>query len=766
MSPLLEAFVSSWPISPWTYVLLALTATIYVRGWSRLRRRDPRRWQLRHLFSFLSGLGTILLALASPIDTFASLLLQVHMVQHLLLMMAAPVLLWLANPFFPLLHGLPKEIRVIWVQPILRWKLCHQVSAWLGHPVPAWLVFTVTTWVWHVPGPYGWALRSPPAHYLQHACFLLAALVFWHPVIQPYPSRPKWSPWLLVPYLLLADIQNTILSAILTFASAPLYSAYADVPRLGNLSALDDQATAGVIMWVPGSLAYLIPLFGITVRLLSGERERAPRRRASPVSLPLITPPSAGANSSFDWVHVPVVGAFLRWRHARVVVQAVFALIAIAVIYDGLTGPSIEAMNLAGVVPWIHWRGLLVLGLLAAGNVFCFGCPFLLPRTLARRWLPAGRPWPRWLRNKWPSVILLFLFFWAYEAFALWDCPWWTAWIALGYFAAPLVLDGIYRGAPFCKYVCPVGQFNFVHSLISFFEVKVHDRGTCSSCASKDCIRGRDGIAGCELHLFQPRKRSNLDCTFCLDCVHACPHGNVGILAARPAGELWHDPPRSSLGRLSQRPDLAALVLVLVFAAFANAAGMVAPVRAWQDGWSASLGSESPALAVSLAYVLAMILMPIFLVGLTAPSSQWTTVHRVSLRGSWENAMTYCYCLIPLGFGMWVAHYGFHFLASYGGLAPVIQRFAAELGVTSLGLPEWGASCCAAVAGWLLRFEILCLNTGLLLSLYTAYRIARREAPDRWALAVMPWAFLILVLFAAGIWIVFQPMQMRGALSG
>ena len=68
-------------------------------------------------------------------------------------------------------------------------------------------------------------------------------------------------------------------------------------------------------------------------------------------------------------------------------------------------------MNLAGVLPWIHWRGLLILGLLVAGNVFCMACPFTLPRTLARRWFPAGRPWPRWLRSKWLAVGLIGLVF-------------------------------------------------------------------------------------------------------------------------------------------------------------------------------------------------------------------------------------------------------------------------------------------------------------------------------------------------------------------
>src|SRR5262249_31536405 len=146
------------------------------------------------------------------------------------------------------------------------------------------------------------------------------------------------------------------------------------------------------------------------------------------------------------------------------------------VIYDGLSGPAVSPMNLAGVLPWIHWRGLVILGLLAVGNVFCMACPFVLPRTLARRLLPRqSRSWPRWLRNKWLSVCLLIVFLWAYEALALWDSPWWTAWLALGYFVTAFVVDVLFRGAAFCKYVCPIGQFNFVQSLVSPLEVKVRD---------------------------------------------------------------------------------------------------------------------------------------------------------------------------------------------------------------------------------------------------------------------------------------------------
>jgi ferredoxin len=444
--------------------------------------------------------------------------------------------------------------------------------------------------------------------------------------------------------------------------------------------------------------------------------------------------------------------------------QIPMAALAGVLILDGLRGPQVGAMNLAGVLPWIHWRGLLILCLLAGGNFFCMACPFLLPRTLARQWLPKGRNWPRWLRNKWLAVVLLVIFLWAYEAFRLWDSPWWTAWLAVSYFTMAFVIDGFFRGAAFCKYVCPIGQFNFVQSLVSPLEVKVRDPEICASCRTRDCIRGRDGIPGCELRLFQPRKSGNMDCTFCLDCVRACPHDNVGISVRPLASELWHDAVRSGVGRIGKRPDIAVLVVVLVFGAFVNAAGMVGPVLAWRDWLSSYLGQSSPFLVTSLFYFVALIIVPLVLVGSTAALSRcWG-----QLDGNWlDTATRYSFALVPLGFSMWLAHYSFHLLTSYETVVPATQRFALDMGWPGLGPPQWEASCCRPVADWLPRLEVVILDIGLLLSLYTGYRIALTQSPRLsqalWGLA--PWALLLTTLFAVGIWLVFQPMEMRGTLD-
>ncbi len=457
-------------------------------------------------------------------------------------------------------------------------------------------------------------------------------------------------------------------------------------------------------------------------------------------------------------------------------------VVAAAVIFDGLLGPQVSPMNLAGVVPWIHWRGLLIVGLLVMGNVFCMACPFTAPRGLARRLLGGKRAWPRWLRSKWPAIALLVLFFWAYEAFSLWNSPWWTAWIAVAYFVAAFVVEGLFRGAAFCKYVCPIGQFNFVQSLTSPWEVRVREPRICQSCATKDCIRGRAnpsplvgegrvrGTAsiraqpGCGLELFQPHKSGNMDCTFCLDCVRACPHENVGVLAIAPGSALLSDEHRSGIGRYSRRPDLAALLVILVFAAFVNAAGMVKPVVALEDRIAISLGWTNRLPIVTAAMFVGLLVGPTILVATAALASRWLAGAGVPWRVA---ALRFAYALVPMGCGMWLAHYGFHLLTSADAIIPAVCRVAADAGFGEAVRSALG-SCCSAKAGhWLLRLEITFLDVGLLGSLYVAWRIAREMCltPGRVLRAFAPWAALIVLLFAAGVWIVLQPMEMRGTMG-
>ena len=154
-------------------------------------------------------------------------------------------------------------------------------------------------------------------------------------------------------------------------------------------------------------------------------------------------------------------------------------------------------------------------------------------------------------------------------------------------------------------------------------------------------------------------------------------------------------------------------------------------------------------------------MLPLLLVaGAVAVSRRLGSLDKSVVR----TATRYSFSLLPLGFSMWVAHYSFHLFSSYDTAILATQRFAADVGVSILGAPQWSCSCCRPVADWLPRLEILFLDFGLLLSLYTAFRIARSQSSRMSTVIKMclPWAMLIGLLFAAGVWIVLQPMQMRG----
>lgn len=779
MNPAFEAALRSWSFEPVPLFLLGLTALIYCRGWWQLHRQTPHRFPSWRLGAFLGGIGALFLAVASPLDAFAGLLLQVHMIQHLLLMMIAPPLLLLGAPYLPLLCGLPRRFVREALGPFLASPTLRRLGDRLTHPVVCGVAFVVASIVWHLPPLYEMALRSQPWHQIEHLCFLGAAVLFWWPVVQPWPSRPHWPRWTMIPYLLLADLQNTALAAFLSFYDRVLYPTYEMAPRLGNISALGDQAAAGAIMWVPGSLAFLVPAGLIMVQFLTARRGVRPTEflGISPSALPEtaslaieVPPPHVGGYGGprvFDLLRVPGIGVMLRWPPFRRVAQTVMFLLALLVAADGLFGPQLSPVNLAGVLPWNGWRGLVVITLLVAGNFFCMACPFMLVRDLGRRILPARWSWPRTLRSKWLAVALLASYLWAYEAFSLWDSPWWTAWIVVGYFAAALVIDGLFKGASFCKYVCPIGQFNFVQSLSSPLEVKVRESERCRTCTTHDCLRGNATQRGCELHLFQPRKAGNMDCTFCLDCIKACPHDNIGILAVVPAQDLSLDRHRSSVGRYAYRPDLAALVLLLTFGAFVNAAAMIAPVAQWQDTLVAGLGFQSALPVVSTLLVITLVIIPPALALLCG----WITWRPAGVGAGAASrsslislACEFTMALAPLGLGMWAAHFIFHLPGGASSAGPAFQRAVMDAGLGWLAGAGWPSRATGLVPDWLPTLQLLLLDGGLLLSLYTAWRIARRLASEAAGAFRMfaPWGALSLGLYVFGFWILMQPMQMRG----
>lgn len=480
----------------------------------------------------------------------------------------------------------------------------------------------------------------------------------------------------------------------------------------------------------------------------------------------------------FDLLHQPVIGRFLRWRWSRIILQVPMFAIAAVMVVHGFMGPQLAPKNLAPLLTWVHYRGLVVLVLLLGGNFFCMACPFLLPRELARKFFHPALRLPRWLRNKGPAVVAFVSVLFLYELFDLWGSPWWTAMLIAGYFASAFLVDVFFEKASFCKYLCPIGQFNFLSSTLSPLEVSILDGSTCTACETKDCIRGQRSPLplefsssavelpilqrGCELDLFQPRKVGNLDCTFCLDCVYACPHDNIGIITRLPGEELIMQGTRSGIGDLNHRSDWTLLTVAFVFGALLNAFAMVSPVYVVEESISRWTGLTVEWPILGFLFFLGLILEPLILIG----GAAWGTRKLTNLDESlWGISKKFTRSLIPLGFGVWLAHYGFHFFTGLFTVIPVSQSAIKDLtGRYTWGKPLWQLG--GMPERYVFPLEVGFLGLGLLGALFVGWRIAQDQTPDTPWRGFLPWGIVSLLLCLSAFWILSQPMDMRGTFLG
>jgi cytochrome c oxidase assembly factor CtaG len=259
---------SSWTFAPAVIVGLALGAWWYARGVRRLwHAASPGRgiafWRVA---CFAGGIVTLALALVSPIDAVATALFAVHMTQHMLLVVVAAPLLVAGDPGLATLWALdvPARRRITaW------WRGAHILpSIWhsLRLPFVAWTLHVGTLWLWHLPSFYDAALRDERIHVAEHAAFFLTALLFWYPVLERGRSRSRVG--VVVLYLFAAGLQCTILGAAITFARHPWYVGHFGTTAAWGLTPLEDQQLAGLIMWIPASLAYLVALVPVVLPAL------------------------------------------------------------------------------------------------------------------------------------------------------------------------------------------------------------------------------------------------------------------------------------------------------------------------------------------------------------------------------------------------------------------------------------------------------------------------------------------------------------------
>jgi cytochrome c oxidase assembly factor CtaG len=269
MSPQAHAILDEWSLPIWVNLALGSTTLIYVRGWLALRHSSPQLLRLWRLVAFLGGMLSLWVAIGSPLAAFDEASLTVHMVQHILLMLVLPPLVLLGAPALPLLRGLPQWLVRTTVGRALRWQPLQAFGTFITHPLVCWLLAALALLVWHVPAAFELALRSEGWHDAEHACFLLTSILFWWPVVQPFPSEARWPRWSVPLYLFLGMLPGSALGAFLTFCDRVLYPSYISATPVFSLTPLQDQIFAGALMWVFGFLVCFVPASLITVQLLS-----------------------------------------------------------------------------------------------------------------------------------------------------------------------------------------------------------------------------------------------------------------------------------------------------------------------------------------------------------------------------------------------------------------------------------------------------------------------------------------------------------------
>lgn len=291
MHPLTRALLSSWELRPDVLAVLVSLGILYTLGWRRLRQQSAyRKLATRpRLAAYLGGLSLLAVSLLSPIDRLGSQLFFMHMLQHMISIMFAAPLLWLGEPFPIMLWALPRGLRRRVAALFARRSTFRRTLASVTRPGASWLIFITIYLGWHDPNAYNTALYHRWIHDIEHITFFGAAMLYWWHVVGAAPHiHGRFPGWGRIAYLLATVPPNMLVGVSIAFANQIIYTYYLSVPRIWGFTAQQDQMLGGAIMWIPGSMMFIMVAL-LILALMFREKDR-----------PLIGAPSTGDNSAWD----------------------------------------------------------------------------------------------------------------------------------------------------------------------------------------------------------------------------------------------------------------------------------------------------------------------------------------------------------------------------------------------------------------------------------------------------------------------------------
>jgi putative membrane protein len=264
-----------------------LVFCVVAAGLYALGGRGRRRWKQEACF--YAAIATLFVVLEPPFDDWADTSFAMHMVQHVFLLTVVPPLLALGRPWPRVWMPFPAGAR----RSVARGLALGRSTAplriagrTLTRPPVAVAVLAAVLVAWHIPSFYGAAVENEGVHLLEHATFIGAALLFWGPLLGAPPVRARIDHLRRCGWFVAASVPGWIIAIVLAYASHPLYPVYASLPhRAFGLTPTGDQELAAGIMWVPGSLAYLVAAVLSFYRWLEPAATNAPSAEPRPEEL-------------------------------------------------------------------------------------------------------------------------------------------------------------------------------------------------------------------------------------------------------------------------------------------------------------------------------------------------------------------------------------------------------------------------------------------------------------------------------------------------
>ncbi len=541
--------------------------------------------------------------------------------------------------------------------------------------------------------------------------------------------------------------------------------------RLGRQTTSDEQKPGGseVAHRVPSARHY-------TREAIAGEGERLWRGRKSlgssgEIALPILAAPITTAVSSvttatfrpdrFDLLSVRWFSAAARSRIFRFALRATVTAMFILIIAAGLFGNQNPALNIAPLLTWTIWWGLLIVLILFAGKAWCYVCPWDAMAEWTEKlafWrknddgLSANQKWPRVVRNILIATILFVGLTWIELGFGVTMKPRVTAYLAIAMLLMAVASALLFDRKSFCRYGCLVGRVSGLYALFASVEVRARSASTCTGCRTKECIRGSDEAYGCPTFLYPGKLDTNTYCIQCMECVQACPHDNLAV-NLRPWGT-------DLVAEGRPRTDEAYLALLML--AITGFHGLtMTPV--WQQLIDAIRFSSGVGRIAGFSLGMAgLMLGPIAIYAVLVAVSMYLGRDRSLQPLRYQDYfIRYAYALLPIALFYHIAHNMEHLLME----GPKVVAMASD----PFG---WGWNV-FGTAGWIIPpmisleklwvIQVFLVLVGHVYSLWIAQKTSLRHFGGSRAAfrSQLPMLAAMIAFSVFSLWLLKQPMEMR-----